>query len=124
MKASHYFVAASLCILHMSEIRGADAPQSTPAAQASENPKWMAIRGTESPNGRYAIAWTLRGQPAVWDDVCKAYRDKEQRDYEDDGTIEIPTDHVENLLVDATSGKILATLFSAKNDRSDPYWEL
>ncbi len=118
MNLSRYTVAVSSSIL-LAQFACTAEPSE---AQAKGKPKWMIIRGTESKDGQYAVAWTLRGQPAVWDAVCESYRDKDQRDYEADNKIEIPEGDVENLVVDVKAGKALASL-SGKNGLLDSYWE-
>lgn len=93
-----------------------------PQSMAVDDP-WQVFSGTESPDGRYAVAWGLPKHPDVWAQVTRSYREQAQREFEDDQKIEVPESDVENYIVDLRERKILARLNSNHKLVSN-YWSL
>jgi len=91
--------------------------------EAGREQAWLVFAGTESPDGRYAVAWGLPKHPGIWADICRSFRDQAQRKFEDDEKIEIPKDDVENYIVDLREEKVLARLGSNHQLVSN-YWHL
>ena len=88
---------------------------------ASVAPKWSIIPHTESPDGRYAIAWGMREQGPVWDSVVASYREQDRRDFDKDAEIDVQVEDVENYLIDLRTKSIA---FRFAETTLAPYWQL
>jgi len=86
---------------------------------------YIVFDGTESPDGRYAVAWGLPKHPDIWAEVCESFREKEHRGFEDDETLRnlIPEDDVETYIVDTSAAKIVHDLTTHDKLVSN-YWKL
>ena len=89
----------------------------------SRDEVWMVFPETQSPDGRYAVAWGLPKHPAVWAEVCRSFREHAQRTFEDDEKISVPEGDVQNYIVDLSEKKIIERLHS-NHKLVDNYWHL
>lgn len=95
----------------------------TAEEQQSGSDQWQLFAGTESPDGRYAVAWGLPKHPGIWAEICRSFRDQAQRKFEDDEKIEVPKDDVENYIVDLREKKVVERLHS-HHELVGNYWHL
>jgi hypothetical protein len=101
----------------------APAGMALPDAGAGRDEPWLVFEGTESPDGRYAVAWGLPKHPEVWAEICRSFREQDQRKFEDDEKIAVPEDDVENYIVDLQEKKVLERLTS-NHELVPNYWQL
>jgi hypothetical protein len=94
-----------------------------PDAEVGRDDPWLVFEGTESPDGRYAVAWGLPKHPEVWAEICRSFREQAQRKFEDDEKIAVPEDDVENYIVDLQEKKVLERLTS-NHELVPNYWRL
>lgn len=110
--------------LAMAGNAAAETAGAEPATANSSEP-YLVFDGTQSSDGRYAVAWSLPKHPDVWAKVCQSFREKEGRAFEDDEKLRdlISEDDVENYIVDINAGTIIHDLTSHDKLVSS-YWTL